>query len=307
MPKALADLIAGVPAPSLSDFKSCAVVLVFAVSPGRRYPVLEMHIRRAAQRGAKLFVVNDGPLRLNDHADGVFRARDALSGGTEAAEFLDLLARAVDSGAGGGNTLPPEGGREAAAACLSRMGVKPRKVSALVRALAGPGKAILVTDGHDPAPNALESFVRLAKACGSHASLLVMRRGMNGRAGAHGDGNPDASNPGAARPGASGRLSAGEGRFFSRSLLEGADAFVLFKTPKLTGLPPAPAVHVGFKPYARYGARSVFVPSSSLLETGGRTTIYNGKTAVIPPILKNGLALDNLDYIDRLTRELKNV
>jgi formate dehydrogenase major subunit len=279
----------GIPAPSLADIGENSAVLLFAVSPGRHYPILEMHIRRAAQRGTKLYILHDRPIRLDDHSDGVFRVKDTLSGKGGAGEFLDLLARGVERRSGGSVKAEKAGGAKSAAECLSRMGVKPGKVKALVEALAGPGKVIFIADENNAGPDALKSFISLARSCGDRTRLLLMGRGMNARSGAFG---------------AAGDVG---GWYFSGDLLEGSDAVVLYKTPRLPGLPAAPVIHIGFKPYPRYGGRAIFVPSSSILETGGSTTTYNGKRVGISPILRNGLVLDNLEYLGKVTRGMSNV
>jgi formate dehydrogenase major subunit len=305
-------LLEGVTAPSLADIGANSTILLFAVSPGRHYPILEMHIRRAAQRGTKLYILHDSPLRLDDHADGVFRLKGASAGGGDAEKFINLLARGVELRSGRSASGSTAENRKTSAECLSRVRVKPEKVKALVEALAGTGKVLFVADENEAGPEALKSFIRLAKSCGDRAELLLMGRGMNawgitlGVGESSGERSPVAASVSSRT---AGRRPAGgpDGWYFSGGLIGGSDVLVLFKTPRLSDLPSAPVIHIGFKPFTRYGGRAFFVPSSSLLETGGSTTIYNGKRVGISPILRNVRRLDNLDFLGGVARGLSNV
>ena len=273
----LGGKIDGIPAPSLGDIGKSGVILLYNIRPGRHYPILEMHVRRAAQKGARLYVVNESPIRLDGHADGVFRVK-----GDASLKLMEMIGGAIGQGTATGKT--ERGAADDWAVHGSSLpgvfGVKPQKFIQLIRDLAEKGPVALISDQDLCNVHELRAFAEIANRLKGRASLLLMQKGMN--AGGASRGNPAGVS------------------FLGSDTLASHDAFLFFGTPELdTG--GKPFVQIGFTPFTSRGpGGGVFVPSSSLLETGGNTRIYNGNRVRVSPIIKSERNLDNQDYLRAL-------
>lgn len=71
------------------------------------------------------------------------------------------------------------------------------------------------------------------------------------------------------------------------------DFLLLYRLPKLFPLKKQQVIHFAYAPLADYGRGGIFFPSSSLLETGGTISLYDGEETSLKPVLKNEANLDN--------------
>ena len=274
-------LIRDLPAPDLSALSRAGSIVLFNISPGRSFPILEMKLRQAAERGVRLFVIHHKPTRLDDRAESVFRINEALFG-----DFLKLTGLLGVSRSG---RAPEEvktyfRSLNVRKDLLAKVRIKPAKITAFVQAL--DERTIYITDGDSTDPEDLQTFVMLALIQRGSSQLLCMRRGTN---------------PVGAEKRAKGIEQSPEiiGELSGRY-----DTLVLYKLPELFNPEGKQVVHVGYAPFDRYVPEAVFIPSSSLLETGGTTHLYNGKKVELQPILRNDRGLDNVGILARISKRI---
>jgi len=279
------NLARDIPVPELRDLKTREVIFAFNILPGRSFPIMEMHLRRAAQLGARLFIMNENPSRLDKYSEGVFRVMHSRY--PEILEFLTLLIERIlkKSGRGSGKSKQTPQAARLNGAFPSAVSIKPEKLAELAKRIASAEKISFITDEDAAEPEAFKSFVRLAASVDT-GSLLLMRRGTNPL----------------------GALKAMKEMPLSWTLAKTAlkehDAALLYNVPSLFDIENLRVIHVGFSPFRRYGRSSVFVPSSSLLESGGTVYNYCGKKIFLPNILHNENKLENVRFLEALCRGL---
>jgi len=260
---------------SLADLDTTDTVVLFNIRPGRSYPILEMKIRHAVKKGVRLYIISDQPLRLDEYADSVFRIRER-----QFKKFLDF--------AGYTRFLNTPGQTSPAAkyyieenidrAVLLDIRIKQEKLADFARNSLN-NHCIFITDEDTTRSRDLEAFVMNALVQKNRAKILLMRRGTNPQGALQHSGN-------------------GETDSLDADILKKFDTLLLYKLPAIFPDTKKNVVHIGFKP-GSYNS-GVFIPASSILESGGTRYLYNGKAQSVQAILKNESAIDNIKTIEDL-------
>jgi formate dehydrogenase major subunit len=271
------------PSPRLDELDGADSIVIFNATPGRSWPILEMKVRHATQKGTTLFIINDRPTRLDDHAAAVFRLKDSL--------YRDFLFHTGKLRISSGNEAEGEAieyfqSQSADPEFLSRARLKPARLSLFVTFLQG-GKTIFISDGDHTASEALEAFLMHAHIQRDRAKLLIMQRGLN---------------PAGARAWSEKHRGPQE---LNRQLMVEYDTLLLYRLPRLFPLKKQQVIHFAYAPLTDYGRGGLFFPSSSFLETGGAISLYNGEETSLIPVLKNEANLDNARILRGIIRQLK--
>ncbi|MFW6139103.1 MAG: FAD-dependent oxidoreductase [Spirochaetota bacterium] len=283
--------------PGLGDIEKGSTLVLFNIYPGRSFPILEMKIRKAVNRGAELYIVNEKPTRLDDCAQEVFRISKKLHRG-----FINFVGAAIAYNAGyeaagffsevnPSNIMDYLENAEVNHTIFSGAMIKPAKLKALVRCILEDKKAIFITDRNITAPDGLEAFYRCAYAANSTPSIVALYRGAN---------------PGGAKKllqKTSGKNPSGH--FLTRTMLEQYNSLVVYKLPQIFDFNSHTIIHMGFRPFQRYGTYGLFIPCSSLLETGGSIYNYRAEEVEVKPVLPAKPGLDNINTLNTIIRMLK--
>ena len=269
------ELIEDLPTADLSGLSTARNIVLFNIRPGRSFPILEMKIRHAAQRGVRLFIIHSHPTRLDEYAESVFRMSDR--------HYMDFLkvtgALRVSTDKG-----PEKEVREYFSegnfddALLMKLRIKPSKITAFVHAL--NEQTVYISDEDTTNPEDLTRFLMHALLKPEVSQVLRMQRGTN----------PKGARPRGPRP------------ILNEALSAPYETLMLYKLPLLFDLQCKQLIHIGFTPLKKYGAEGVFIPSSSLLETGGTVFLYNGRERSVQPVLDNRAGLDNRLTLEHILR-----
>ncbi len=270
--------------PSLSDITDSDAVLLFNISPGRSYPILEMKCRNAAKAGTNLFIINEKAIRLDDYAQSTFRIKRSL--------YKDFLHFAASLAYHNNDTKPSEVKKyfkdlSIDSSILLKAEVSLKKMKEFLACFSRSKSPIFITDEDMTAQDELEAFLMTVLTLNKNGMLLMMQRGTN---------------PGGAKKY---MTKAPEVFSLSKDELNDYDTLIFYKIPDLFGPYQLPIIHIGFTPFASYGKKGIFIPSSSLLETSGTTYLYNGRKAILEGILKNIHGLDNIDSLTNIIGKLK--
>jgi len=267
---------------SLSDINKSDAVILFNILPGRSFPILEMKIRHAVKKGVRLYVINNRPLRLDEHADSVFRIRE-----NQYKKFLDFTGYMLYANTRKPPAFAVEYYRDTKIdnKILPVTRVKQEKITDFVRKILKK-HCIFIADEDKSSSHDLEAFAVNALLQKKNAKLLLMKRGTN----------PE---------GALGFAVSQETKTINRSTAGNFDTLFLYKLPEIFKDTQSSVVHVGFKP-GRY-KKGVFIPSSSLLESGGTRHLYNGKHLPVQPILKNEYTIDNIKTLESIINGVSHV
>lgn len=284
--KSFEDILSSLHQPSLSEIAENEVIVLFNIYPGRSFPILEMNIRNAAKRGALLFIINQKPTRLDEYAESIFRIRSP--------HFSDLLMFTgfmgnTNSGADFSEVHNFFAVREVSSSILSDVQIKPGKLTHFIECVTKTRNVSFITDEDLCTAEELEVFLMMLLSLNDRAKLLLMQRGVNPF-------------------GAQKTLrEAPKKTAIGKELFEDYDALLLYKLPDLFKNYSIPLIHVGFAPVSANAIRGVFIPSSSLLETGGTVYKYNGKEVSIRSILNSEHGLDNVDTLTQLIGKVAHV
>ncbi len=267
---------------NLDDLAHAVNIVLLNIYPGRSWPILEMKIRHAAHNGTRLFIINDRPTRLDDHAVAVYRLREPLY-----RDFLLLTGKLRCGDDGNSDASAGEFFRkfEIDAPYLSQARLKPERIRHLSGSLQ-EGNTVFITDGDRTSEGDLEAFLMHALLLRHRSKLLIMQRGLN---------------PVGARRWAGNRDNPEE---LNGNLLEDYDTLLQYGLPDLFPMKNHMVIHFGFTPLRSYGKGGIFVPSSSLLETGGRICLYNGKEISLKRVLRNDRRLDNRRTLKLIAAQL---
>jgi len=267
---------------SLSDIDKSDAVILFNIQPGRSFPVLEMKIRHAVKKCVRLYIINNRPLRLDEHADSVFRIRE-----DQYKKFLDLTGYIRYTNTRKPPTFAAEYYRDTKIdnKILPVTRVKQEKITDFIKKTLNR-RCIFIADEDITSSYDLEAFAVNALLQKKNAKLLLMKRGTN----------PE---------GAMGFAVNQYTETINRCTAGNFDTLFLYKLPKIFQDTQSSIVHVGFKP-GRY-RQGVFIPSSSLLESGGTRHLYNGKLLPVQPILKNEYAIDNIKTLESIINRVSHV
>ena len=269
--KHLEPIIKSMEIPDLSELHKEEVIFLFNIYPGRSFPILEFKIRQAVKKGVKLYIINSNPARLDDYADGIFRVKE-----DQWRDFLNLIALLLSPSL---SRLPAEarkyyGGISPNRMLLLKCGIKEQKVIRLTKEL--KRKRVVFISDEDKTPiDALNALVMLALIHRRKSKLLLMKRGTN-------------------PAGAESFLNGSERAEVSLKIVRSFDTVLFYKLPKIFSLEDRLIVNIDFKPWEDYGRYGLFIPSSSLLECGGRIHLYNGKKVHLKEVLKNEHGFDNV-------------
>jgi formate dehydrogenase major subunit len=279
-------LLAHTSSPSLSELPRVSAIVLFNILPARSYPILEMCIRNAVANGTKLFIINERPTRLDGIADGVFRIK-----ASHYKELLDLTALtllrvtddAPDESQAYFNDVTVD------TSLPSTVLVKYEKILTLVNTLGSSRNCAFIADEKESEPNTLVSFVQLARVLKNRSSLLLLNKGAN----------PEGAN----RYG----MVQEKQTPITEEKLKRFDALLLYKLPRILRFDGKPLIHFGFSPFSQYNGYAVFIPSSSLLETGGSKFLYNRKKSTIPPVFDKNKKVDNLKFLSKIMKRIAYV
>jgi formate dehydrogenase major subunit len=286
--KTLADpaskLTDGLNTVDLSGLSSARTIVLFNTTPGRSFPILEMKIRHAAQRGVRLFIIHSRPTRLDEYAESVFRIGAKYYG-----DFLKLAGALrvsrENSAAEAVRDYFHDGGIDED--LLTTLCIKPSKIAAFAAALGE--RTVYITDEDTTNPEDVRAFHMHALIKREISQVLSLRRGTNPGGASTGTSHGD---PAPALPDGSllGELSAHH------------DTLMVYKLPQLFPLNCKRIIQIGFSPFEDYSGEGIFIPSSSLLETGGTTFRYNGSEISVQPVLENRAGLDNIRILEGIIR-----
>ena len=284
--KSLESLLHGIPLPSLSDISTSEALVLLNFYPGRSYPILEMAIRNAVKAGAKLYVLNENAIRLDDYAESIFRINN-----TDRLEFLKLTgAVALQPGVSTEHKIKDYFKKAPDTSdLLATNGINGKKIGEFVKCMVKSKRTVFITDEERISLDELEAFIHLVGVFNGSAQLLLMQKGTNPQ-------------------GALSTMRQIPNHFsITRETLADYDGLLLYKLPDLFAPYKLPVIHIGFSPFAHYGKQALFIPSSSLLESGGTTYLYNGQSARLPVILKKDQKIDNTQFLESVVQRLKNV
>jgi formate dehydrogenase major subunit len=284
--KSLQDIFHSTSSPSLTDVASSDVIVLFNILPGRSYPILEMNIRNAAKQGALLFIINQKPTRLDEYAESIFRIPSHRY--SELLIFADSMAK-LYTGTNRSEVNDFFSGREISSSILSDVRIKPGKISHFIETVSAAQNVVFIADEDLCTPEELEAFLILNLSLDDRAKLLLMQRGVNPL--------------GAQKT----LMSVPKKDVIGREVFDDYDALVMCKLPDLFQNYSIPLIHVGFSPVPGKTLRGVFIPSSSLLETGGTVYKYNGNETHIGSILNSEHVFDNVNTFTQLTGRVSNV
>ncbi|UCB46948.1 MAG: FAD-dependent oxidoreductase [Spirochaetota bacterium] len=273
------DLVNLTNSPSLSELDKASAIILLNILPARSYPILEMRIRNAVKKGTKLFIINRYPIRLDDVADSVFRIKTSYY-----KELLDIVGSALLRVT---NDAPEDvtvyfNSITTNSVFSSAALIKYEKIMLLVSALSSSNKCVFIADENNIDESTLFSFVNLTLMMEDRSKLLLLNKGTNPKGALE-----------------HGMVHEKRTRITDKELKK-FDTLLLYKLPQIFKLDGKAVVHLGFKPFSQYGNYGVFIPSSSLLETGGTTLLYNGKETDIPSVLNKNKKVDNLKFFSKI-------
>jgi formate dehydrogenase major subunit len=274
---------------SLEEMKRASTIIFWGILPGRSYPILEMKARAAVRQGARLFIINRYPTRLDETAEEVFRVSENLY-----VDILDLLGLCLTEENNGASPVAAKyyKDRKANRGLLAAARLSKRKITTLLRAVRDVEQCVWVTDEYDKNDEKLLAWLHLMLSMQGKARIILMNRGGNPE-GAHRYGRPHA-----------------EYTFITSSMLNSFDTLLYYNLPPLGDLPDRPdrsVLQIGTQPQPSTGRNTLFIPSSSLLETGGTTVLYSGCEMTLNPVLKNDTSIDNIELLCTIMGRIKNV
>ncbi len=281
--KNLEYLLKPISIPNLTDFEKSDIIILFNILTGRSFPILEMKIRKAVNRGVKLYIINERATRLDEKADEVFRIKESLY-----ADFLDFIGLHIINASG---EVSPEVEDYYSKCGIKRSipftcGIKYEKIKRLIRDIMRHRKAIYITDEDLTGEKELRAFIEIVLLKGDRSKLLMMQRGTNPLgAKKYGRTHSDSS-------------------FVTKDTVKSFDTLFLYKLPGFFQFEKQSVIHTDFKPFSHYGRYGIFIPSSSLLETGGTTYLYNGKKVQITGVLDNNKSIDNIKNLSKMIERL---
>lgn len=281
--KNLEYLLKPISVPNLSDFEKSDIIILFNILPGRSFPILEMKIRKALNRGVKLYIINERATRLDEKADEVFRIKEPLY-----ADFLDFVgAHTINIS----QEVSPEaedyyGKCEIKRSIPFTCGIKYEKIKRLMRGVLGHRRTIYITDEDLTGETELKAFIQIVLLKGDRSKLLMMQRGTNPLGAKKYGKTPPDSSP------------------VTKDTIKSFTTLFFYKLPELFQFEKQSVLHTDFKPFSHYGKYGLFIPSSSLLETGGTTYLYNGKKVEITGVLNNNKSIDNTKNLSKMIERL---
>jgi len=272
--------------PTLIEIKNSNIIVLFNIFPGRSFPILEMSIRKALKKGAKLFIMNSRPTRLDDMAETVFRIPPELYN-----ELWNLVGKMLftinskDVSA----KMPEETKRYFSKLTLvpdliSRMRVKAQRIVEFIKKVQSE-KTYFICDEDLCTAEEIQSMVMAASTFNKIPGLLFMQRGTN-PAGAKKfqDKNQEVYH-------------------INQESLAPFDTILLYKLPELFNFNSKKIIHFGFSHFKNYGDYGLYIPASSLLESGGTVHLYNGRKIELHPVLDKKVHPDNLAFLQELVKE----
>jgi formate dehydrogenase major subunit len=283
-------LITAVPTASMADIENADCIVLYDILPGRSYPILEMKVRHAVRGGSRLFIINSVPTRLDEAAEKVFRIHS-----TRHKELLELFCLLLSSQDHSGTRLDPR--------ILHEAGLEAGSVASFIRAVRSSSGCVWITDEYGKDTPETIAWLNLISAadCGQQIrwKQIIMNRGSN----------PE----GAYRYGASTK----NGRVLTRKALETFDTLLFFKLPVFYDIETANVIRIGFAPprqsdiravgLSTGGTQVVFIPASSILETGGTTVLYSKEETEHIPVLEHDKKIDHMAGLRKIMERVRNV
>ncbi|MBN2325441.1 MAG: FAD-dependent oxidoreductase [Spirochaetes bacterium] len=270
---------------SMEDIENAPCIVLWDILPGRSYPVLEMKIRRAVRSGSRLFIINSVPTRLDEAAQKVFRVPSRLY-----CDLLDLLRTLISSRNSGGTPPDPR--------ILYEAGLTGDGIASFIRTVRSSSASVWVTDEYGKnIPETTAWLKLLSQANDGQKNLckqIVMNRGAN----------PE----GAFRYGASAKT----GRTLTEKGLCEFETLLFYKLPVFFDLETANVIRIGFEQPRLVGGRAggnqtIFIPASSILETGGTTVLYSKEEMVHVPVLEHDKKIDQPAMLRTIVERVCNV
>jgi formate dehydrogenase major subunit len=280
------DLIEKLRRASLEEIENASTVILWDIQPGRHYPILEMKARAAARKGARLFIINSRPTRLDESAEAVFRVKEELH-----SDMFDLLGLCLKQERNGkaAETSEYYSTRRANRGFLSAARLSSRRLSVLLDSFRDGGRCVWVTDEYGKDEKKLLSWLNLLLVMGERPEIVLMNRGGNPE-GAHRYGRPQK-----------------EYTIITAGMLKRFDTLLFYDIPPFGRVPDSRVVQIGFQPQSSGGNHTLFLPSSSILETGGNRVLYSGVEVTLEPVLENNKNIDNCEYLRTIVARIEDV
>jgi len=275
------------PVPTLEDIKNSSIIVLFNIFPGRSFPVLEMSIRKALKTGANLFIINSKPTRLDDMADIVFRIPREFY-----IKLWNLAGKIIykQNSKKRFEKIPEETERyyhnfTPGQDLISKMRVKPHRIMEFIKKLQSNNKTCFICDEDLCSSEEIKSMVMAASTIQKIPGILFMQRGTN---------------PVGVKKY---QDKTWKVNIISQETLTPFDTILVYKLPGLFNFSGKKVVHFGFSTFKDYGDYGVFIPSSSLLESGGSIHLYDGRKIKLYPVLEKKAHIDNLAFLQEIVKK----
>ena len=273
--------------PSLTEIESSKAILIFNSLPARNYPILEIKIRKAVKNGCKLFILNNTPLQIDDISHMNFRINKIYF-----KDFIDTLGKILLENFANFKDSNKEIKKYFESSSYNKklsslIRIKAAKIGMLAKLLSESKSPIFVIDSDRTSIDALRSFVNLLKLF-DNPKLLVLSKGANPF--------------GAIQYKKTDNLP--DNYQMDIHNLENYSTLVLVKVPNISVADDQNIIHIDFKPLEKYGKINIFIPSSSILETGGSMYDYKGNIIKIKKILNPPEQVDNIKLFDELIKQI---
>ncbi len=280
----LKTTMSGLVVPSLDEIETSDQIVVFNAMPARNFPILEIKIRKAVRKGSLLFTINDTPIQIESISNMSLRFNRRYFN-----DFISTLGSLIVTNS---NVVDEEAKNHFSSINTNNeiaylMRIKPDKLKSFALNLLKSKNPVFIIDEDRTDIEILENFIFFTRLF-KNAKLLPLSKGMN-------------------PAGALKYKTKNSNSTFTldSDILRGYDTLILMKTPWINTESTQNIIHIDFKPLENYGGNAVFMPASSILETGGEVYNYMGNAIRIEKLLNAPESVDNsTELLNNLIQKL---
>ena len=276
----LRENLEGIQALKLSEITNHNSIVVFGIYPGRDYPVMEMKIRNAVKKGANLFIINNDSLRIEPYAKLSLRLQKK-----DYSLFWELLADLLHSFQE--DKYKIEHYKEILGKIVKIAKVKPALIIKFIEAISR-GRTCFITAEDEINWSSMKAFTDTVTMLKEKSSILILAKGAN----------------------PNGALDFMKEHPVYETLeeipLNEHDTIMLFNLPIELKKYSGNLIDISPFPLNRNSSYHIFIPYTSLYQTGGKYLKYDKNATKISKTMENEYPFDNLRVINEISRKLSD-
>ncbi len=268
---------------SLNDIENADSTILFNINPARNYSILELKLRKAIKKGKYVFSINENPIQIDNILSSTFRVKKQFQN-----DLLVLIGKIIAEKLETKNKYKDYfNSKDFNKNIISNIRIKEKKILDIIDSILKDKNIVMVVDEDNTDLSMLKTIINLANML-NNVRLLILSKGSN----------PEGANNFI-------KNDNSDKYHLTEDDLKEFDAIMFYNLPYINFVKKdKKIIRFGYKPADKVTSEELFIPITSLLETDGTLTNYNGNSIKLTKVIDPPDQIDSTKFLLNMIEKL---